>query len=205
MHNEMCTCKQCRQSGEAAFEILEFGAVSPLSEAQEMELAMELLNVASEEELDQFFGKLVKGIGKGFKKFGKAVGKVVKPLGGALKSIAKTALPMVGGALGSFIPIPGVGTALGSALGGAVAKALEMEFEGMQPEQQEFEIARRVVRIASTATQQLATAGPGQNPDAAVRRALSEAVRSHALAAAEPMPRPVVGRWRQRRALSGAF
>src|SRR5690606_32265145 len=90
-----------------------------LDEIEEMELAADLLAVSSEEELDQFLGKIFKKIGKGIKKVGKGLGRVVRPLGGMLKGIAKKALPFVGGALGSFIPIPGVGTAVGSALGGA--------------------------------------------------------------------------------------
>jgi hypothetical protein len=53
-----------------------------------------------------------------------------------------------------MIPIPGVGTALGTALGSAVSSALEMEFEGLELEDREFEMARRFVRIAGTAAQQ---------------------------------------------------
>ena len=109
---------------------------TPLDEVEEMELAAELLAVSSEEELDQFLGKLFKGArGEGIKK-------VARPLGGILKGIAKKALPFVGGALGSFIPIPGVGTAVGTALGGAASKLLEVDLEGMSPEDQEFELAR---------------------------------------------------------------
>ena len=84
----------------------------PLNEVEELELAAELLSISSEEELDQFLGKLFKRVWKGVKKVGRFVGKVASPLGKVLKGIAKKALPFVGGALGSFIPIPGVGTAL---------------------------------------------------------------------------------------------
>ena len=48
---------------------------SPLDEVEEMELAAELLSVSSEEELDQFLGKLFKGAWKGIKKVGRFVGK----------------------------------------------------------------------------------------------------------------------------------
>ena len=99
---------------------------SPFEEFEEMEYAAELLSIQSEEELDQFLGKLIKRAGRGLSK----IGKVFRPLGGVLKGLAKKALPFVGGALGSFIPIPGVGTAVGTALGSAVSKALEAEFEG---------------------------------------------------------------------------
>lgn len=188
------TCGKCRSQGE--FEVLpfagnfeagfgaefsaEFGGFGefegPFSEAEEMELAMELLSVASEEELDQFLGGLFKKAWKGIKKVGSVVGKVVKPLGGVLKGIAKTALPFVGGALGSMIPIPGVGTMIGKAAGSALADALEMEAEGMDPEQAEFEMARRFVRIAGSAAQ---NAADGDGSPAAVRDALVAAMRQH--------------------------
>ena len=133
---------------------------------------MELLSVSSEEELDQFLGKLLKNVGS-------AVGKIARPLSGALKGLAKKALPFVGGALGSFIPIPGVGTAVGSALGSAVSKALEAELAGLELEEQELEMARRFVRIAGTAAGQAAQAASSRDPQAAVRSAVLSAARRH--------------------------
>ena len=59
-------------------------------------LAAELLEVTSEQELEDFLGSLASSVIKGAKSFMKSgVGKAV---GGALRSIAKTALPAVGGA-----------------------------------------------------------------------------------------------------------
>jgi hypothetical protein len=159
-------------SGDTAME-------GPFDEAEEMELAAELLTVSSEAELDQFLGKLLKGAWRGIKKVGSVVGKVARPLGGILKGVAKTALPFVGGALGSFIPIPGVGTAVGTALGSAVSKALEAELEGMSPEDQEFEMARRFVRLAGTAAKHAALAQPGTAPQAAAKAAVMAAARQH--------------------------
>lgn len=179
MHNETCRCTRCQHGSAQAFEVLEFSALGPFSEAEEIDLAMELLSVSSEEELEQFLGKMFKSAWKGIKKVGSVVGKIARPLGGVLKGLAKKALPFVGGALGSFIPIPGVGTALGSALGGALSQALEAEFEGMDQEQQEFEMARRFVRIAGSAAQLAAQAAPGQDATGAVRQAVTEALRSH--------------------------
>jgi len=150
-------------------------AASPFSEAEEIALAAELLSVSNEAELEQFLGNLWKGI----KKVGSFVGNVAKPFAGVLKAVAKKALPFVGGALGSLIPIPGVGTAVGSALGGALSKALEMEFGEMELEDREFEVARRFVRIAGTAAQQLAQAAPGSNPLTAIESALATAAQQH--------------------------
>lgn len=175
MHTPSCPCQTCQSRRQRSL-----GARAPLSESEEVELAMELLGVSNEAEWEQFLGKLFKGIGRGLKKVGSFVGsKVLKPLGGALKGLAKQALPLVGGALGSFIPIPGVGTAIGSALGSAVSKALEMEFGEMESEEAEFEIARRFVRVAASAAQQASAAAPGTSPEAAVREALLAAARAH--------------------------
>jgi hypothetical protein len=162
---------------------------SPFTEAEEMELATELLNISSEAELDQFLGKLFKGAWKGIKKVGKFVGKVARPLGGVLKGIAKQALPFVGGALGSFIPIPGVGTALGSALGSAVSSALETELEGLTPEDRELEMARRFVRLAGTSARRAALSPPTMNPRAAATRATFAAARRHIPGLFRPGPR----------------
>jgi uncharacterized protein (DUF697 family) len=148
------------------------------SEADEMEFATELLEVMDEDELDQFLGKLIK-------KAGQTVGKVVKSpigksLGGIVKGIAKQALPLAGGALGSLIPIPGVGTAVGSALGSAVSKSLEMELEGMEPEDQEFEGARRFVRMVGDATKKAVSTVSQINPQTAAKSAVTTAVKKHA-------------------------
>ena len=159
-------------SGDSAME-------SPFDEVEEMELTTELLGITDEAELDQFLGKLFKGAWRGIKKVGSVVGKIARPLGGVLKGLAKKALPFVGGALGSLIPIPGVGTAVGTALGSAVSKALEAELEGMNPEDREFEMARRFVRLAGTAAKQAALAQPGVDPQAAAKAAVMAAARQH--------------------------
>jgi hypothetical protein len=152
---------------------------SPFNEEQELAYAAELLSIASEEELDLFLGKLLKGAWRGIRTVGRAVGRVARPLGGILKSVAKKALPFVGGALGSLIPVPGVGTAVGTALGGALSKALETELEGMAPEERELEMARRFVRVAGAAAQQVASMPPDGDPVAAARQAVVKAAQRH--------------------------
>lgn len=147
---------------------------SPFSEEEEMALAAELLEITDEQELDLFLGKLFKKAWRGIKKVG---GKVLRPLGRVLKGVAKKALPFLGGALGSFIPIPGVGTAVGSALGGALSRALEMEFEGMSPDQQEYEMARRFVKVAGAAARRAAIVPPTANPLMAAKSAVSSAMK----------------------------
>ncbi|OEZ85294.1 hypothetical protein JAB6_21430 [Janthinobacterium sp. HH104] len=205
MHQLECECGQCRQRAGAAFEVLEFGREWPgkgrapavFSEEEELQLAMELLEVASEEELDQFLGNVFKSVWKGVKKVGATIAKVAKPLGGALKAVAKTALPFVGGALGSMIPIPGVGTALGSALGRAASNALELEMESAAPADRELELARRFVRIAGQAAR---LAGDSDGSTRAVESALTRALHQQLPHFRSPAPQQEdeSGRWRRR-------
>ena len=205
MHQLECECGQCRQRAGAAFEVLEFGQDWPgkgrtpavFGEEEELQLAMELLEVASEEELEQFLGNVFKSVWKGVKKVGATIAKVAKPLGGALKAVAKTALPFVGGALGSMIPIPGVGTALGSALGRAASNALELEMESEAPADRELELARRFVRIAGQAAR---LAADGDGSARAVESALTRALHQQLPHFRSPAPQQEEesGRWRRR-------
>jgi uncharacterized protein (DUF697 family) len=209
MHQTECECAQCRQRAGATFEVLEFGhdwpgkdsAPAVFSEEEELQLAMELLEVASEEELEQFLGNVFKSVWKGVRKVGSTLAKVAKPLGGALKAVAKTALPFVGGALGSMIPIPGVGTALGSALGRAASNALELEMEdevqGEAPADRELALARRFVRIAGQAAHM---ASEGDGSARAVESALTRALHQQLphFRSAAPQQEEESGRWRRR-------
>ena len=152
---------------------------SPLSESEEVELAAELLEITSEQELEQFLGGLFRRVGQAVGSFVR--GPVGRALGGVLKGIAKTALPVVGGALGSFVA-PGVGTALGSKLGMLASRLFEAEFEGMPQEQAEFEVARRLVGLSAAAARNAALARPrpGVTPQMLARAAVAQAARSYA-------------------------
>ncbi len=150
---------------------------SPLSEAQETELAGELLEIQSEEELEQFLGNIFKGVAKSVGGFIKSP--VGQALGGVLKNVAKKALPVVGGALGSFVA-PGLGTAVGSKLGSMASNLFELELEGMEAEEAEFEVARRVVRLAASAAQHAATAPQRAPARQVARTAIVQAARQHA-------------------------
>jgi len=180
MHPITCTCPMCR-AGAGEFEL--YGAFETgeiLSENEELELAMELLSVQHEQELEQFLGNLVRSVGRGLKSVGKFVGKNVLPvLGPALKQLAKTALPLAGGALGSLIPIPGVGTMIGRTLGQAAANALELETAGMDPGQADIEKARRFIRIAASAIADASAALGSAAPEQVVRTVLAKATRRH--------------------------
>jgi hypothetical protein len=82
----------------------EYDEPEVFNEEEEMDLAAELLSVTDDEELNQFLGKLIK---KGFSKVRKfAKSSTGRALGGLLKGVAKKALPIVGGALGTAIGGP---------------------------------------------------------------------------------------------------
>ena len=146
------------------------------NEAEQMELAAELLEVRDEAELEQFLGSLIK-------KAGSAIGKVVKSpvgkaIGGFLKSAAKKALPIAGAALGGMVGGP-IGAKIGSGLANVAGGALGLELEGLSNEDREFEAAKQFVRFAGE-TVKNATAAPAANPVAAARMAIQKAAQKHA-------------------------
>jgi hypothetical protein len=144
---ELPGTQRLRGNADGAFELGQRQSI--FSEMQEMELASQLLEVASEEELEQFLGNLIRSVGRAVGGFVR--GPVGRAIGGALKGIARVALPLVGGALGTFVGGP-AGTALGGTLAGMAGKALGLELESLSQEERELEVARRVVQIATQAT-----------------------------------------------------
>lgn len=149
--------------GEA--EISGWTGEGPLSEEEELDLAGELLTLSSEAELDQFLGKVFRKAAKGFKT-------VFKPL-------AKTLLPIAGKVAGSFFGGP-VGGALGGKLGSLATNIFEVDLESLSPADQEVEVAKRFVRLAAAAAQEVAAAPPSANPVAAARAAVATAAQTHA-------------------------
>lgn len=138
-----------------------------------MELAAELLTVQNEDELEQFLGKLIKKAG-GFLKSG-----VGRQLTGALRGIARKALPVLGAAAGNFI-VPGVGGAIGSKLASAAGGMFGLELEGLSYEDQEFEIAKQVVRLGAAAASNAAQAPPSAPPAQTAQAALTSAAQQFA-------------------------
>jgi hypothetical protein len=150
-----------------------------IEQNEEYELASELLEATNDEELDYFFGKLLKKVSAAAK----------GPLSSVIRRVAKKALPMLGTAAGTFFGGP-AGAALGAKLSGAAGQMFGLELEGLSPEDQELEVARRVVRLASDAARQLAAAGPTGNLTEAAKNAVMSAAATHApglLGAAGPV------------------
>jgi hypothetical protein len=161
-----------------------------LNEVEEMELAAEFLEIHDEEELDQFLGKLIKRVGRRIKKF------VKTPVGGALMRALKGAAVA---AVPGLAPVIGAAGVVKSALGRREEKpeaeppaaAAEpttedageifgMELEGLSPEDQEFEVARRFVRFGAEAAAQAADAEEGEAPERTVEQAVNRSAAQHA-------------------------
>jgi uncharacterized protein (DUF697 family) len=176
-------------------EVEYFETEGVFDEATEMDLAAEMLSVTDEADLDQFLGNLIKTAGRAVGRFVRSP--VGRSLGGILKGAAKQALPVVGGALGSLVA-PGVGTAIGSQLAQAAGQRFGLELEGLSPEDQEFEIARRFVRLAGDAVKKATSLAPSIDPRAAAKAAFKAAARKFAPGLlsllgevpAAPMPAP---------------
>lgn len=147
-----------------------------MSEIEEMELAAELLEIQSEEELEQFIGGLLKKAFRGARSVFRSP--VFKVLGRTLKAVAKKALPIVGKVAGSYFgPIGGM---VGGKLGSLASNLFEMEMEGLSQEDREFEIARRFVRFADAAIRNAARAPRGEAPQAIARTAFTSAAKRFA-------------------------
>jgi hypothetical protein len=98
------------EAGPLGYESFEFDeaespsygeAGSVFGEADEMDLASELLGVSTDAELDQFLGKLIR-------RAGQAVGRAIRSpagqaIGGLLKGAARKALPGIGAAIGGYL------------------------------------------------------------------------------------------------------
>lgn len=166
---------------------------SPFSEEEEAELAFELLSVHSQEEMDEFLGKLIKRAGRRLKRFVRKPFKYIKK---GLRKVAKFALPIAGGVAGSFFGGP-LGGALGGKLGKAASRFFEIELEGLSPEDQEFEIARRFVRFSGAAARNAMKNTRRMPPAAATKVGFKQAARKHAPGMLKP--RRPAGHQRKRR------
>lgn len=164
-------------------------------ETELMELAAELLEIDSEEELNYFLGGLIK-------KAAGAVGKVIKSpvgqaLGGILKNAARQALPVVGKALGGYVGGP-AGAKIGGQLATSAGRIFGLETEGLSHEDEQFEVAKQYVRFAGTAVKN-AVAAPGGNPGSIAQAAVARAAQQHAPGLLSKSPGQGIGRGRSGR------
>jgi hypothetical protein len=157
----------------------EWGAETGVfSEADEMQLAAELLEVTSESELDRFLGGLIMKSGQAVGLAGQTVGLFVNSpagryLGRLLKGAAKKALPMVDSVIGGDF---GLSSAqMGSQVASTAGRIFGLELEGLSQEDQEYEAAKSFVRFAGEAAKNAASAPPTVDPKAVAQSAVMEA------------------------------
>ena len=148
-------------------------AEPPFGEAEEQELAAELLGAGTERELDQFLAIVIR-------RAARAAGaslrtSLVRSLGALLKGAIRQVLPAAGGRFGNLRP----STATGQLATGAAAR-LELETEGLSSEDQEFEAARQLIRLIGSAATQAAARPATGSPEQIARQALMPAVRHFA-------------------------
>ncbi|HET8960652.1 hypothetical protein [Nocardioides sp.] len=141
------------------------------AEALEMEMATRLLEVNSEEELEEFLGSLVRSAASAARSFaGSATGRA---LGGVLKNAARQVLPQVGGIVGSAL-----GGDVGGQFGTRAGRWLgsQFELEALSQEDRELEVARAFVRTARDAAR-IAVRTGGLPPHQAATAAVVTAAR----------------------------
>lgn len=153
-------------ASETAFE-------DQLSPADHLALASELLEVTSEEELEDFLGGVFHKVAGAARHFASSArGRAVR---GLLKSVIKRALPVVGGIAGNAV-VPGLGGIVGARLASGAGHMLGLELEGLSLEDQEFEASRQLVRLASEAVHRASLAPLDTLPEDAAREAVEAAV-----------------------------
>jgi hypothetical protein len=161
-----------------------------LTKEEEMELALELLSVSDESELDRFLHKLLEKSWRGVRRVAPTL---VSPISGVLKTVANATLPWVADvARGLPGPLPAVA---GPALASVVSRALQREMEGVRTGDDELEVSRRFVRLAAMAARRAVTA-----PDAGVPAATMKAIRtvSTQMQNTDGAASAVAGRWSRR-------
>jgi hypothetical protein len=137
---------------------------APFTEAEETELAGQLLKVRDPRQFDQFLGGLIQRAAGGVRP-----AQLGRALGGILKGVARSALPAVGLALGGPAPVgrrpPAGGSPFDPPAGG---------------EDREFESARRFVRFAGAAAKRAVRTPARAPPTRTARDAVVLAARRHA-------------------------
>jgi hypothetical protein len=123
------------------------------AEVQEMEAASSLMELNSEQDLEQFLGDLISKASSTIGDISRSP--VGQALGGILKSAAKQALPIAGQALGTYIGGP-AGGQLGSQLATKAGQIFGLEVEGLSHEDRDFEVTRQFVKFGNEAARRAA-------------------------------------------------
>jgi hypothetical protein len=140
-----------------------------ITEEQENDLAAELLAVSDEQELDEFFRGLLK----------KARGAVGPALKKYLAPVAKKLIPIAARAAGGFFGGP-AGAQLAGKIGDFATTLFEADFESMEPEVADMEVAKSFVRFATAAANNAAANSGTSDPTTVARNAVVNAAKVHA-------------------------
>jgi hypothetical protein len=177
-------------------------AGAELSETQELALASEFLEIASEEELEQFLGDL-------WNRTKAAASQVynssaVQSAIPALKAAGRGFLPIAAGKLSDRY-FPGSGGMVQAGVQGLADQLLKEQLEGLSAEDRELAVARRYVRFALDALDRAAQAPERVPPQVAGQVAIRDAARQHIPGLVPLLPRldpasqngggPGAGRW----------
>lgn len=165
-----------------------------IGETAELELAEQFLEITSEQELEHFIADVVRSAAQGRSDFTRT--REGRQIGGILKQAAGRVLPAVGRPADLPDPHPRPEPQGGNSLSAVAKRCFGLELEGISPEDQEFEVARRFVRFARDAIRNcLRRAGTGpagqvtrQATTAAARRWAPGLLTEQVLDAA-PLPR----------------
>jgi hypothetical protein len=161
------------QSGESEFAGEYDSRSGRQGESGQLEMALELLEVGSEAELDRFLGDLVSRAAGAARDFGRSsAGQALK---GIVKNAVGQALPVVGRAVGNWVA-PGYGD-FGARAGGAAGALLGLELEGLSQEDRELETAQALVQWATEAVRRAAAMSPQTPPDRLARAAAVSAAQ----------------------------
>jgi hypothetical protein len=147
-----------------------------LTETQELALAAEVLEVSSEEELEQFLGDLWNATKAAASKAYNS--DVVQSAIPGLKAVGTAVLPKAAGWLADRYA-PGTGGIASAGVQAAVDQWLKEELEGLSGEDREFEAARRYVRFVNDALQRAAQVPERVPPQVGAQIAIRDAAREH--------------------------
>lgn len=140
-----------------------------MDQLTEMELAAELLAAQSEAELDQALDKTLRRVGS--VPTPQLDPDLTRSLRGHFERAVRWVLPATGRAAAQQSP---------RLRPGAARTVLGLELEGLSPEEQEFEVARGLVRLGAAAAKQAARRPPGGSPHHTAAAVFSQSLREHA-------------------------
>jgi hypothetical protein len=177
---------------------------SELTESQELALASEVLEIASEAELEEFLGDLWNGTKAAASRVYNSAA-VQKALPYA-KAVGAKVLPVAAGKLAD-LAWKGSGDFVKAGAGALIDQWLKEELEGLSAEDRELALARRYVRFAHDALLRAARTPERVPPRVAGQVAVRDAARSHIpgvvpflaqLNGGSPAGEPAAGRWVRR-------